>query len=94
MITQGKWIVGPRSKTNIISTADNRFLLVARCAGQRTKKEHEANARLIASAPDLLAACIRLYEKFENYNYEDIPAPIFNLIQNQIAEAINKSEGK
>jgi hypothetical protein len=53
-----------------------------------TLDEHEANARLIAAAPDLLAACEAAKEFFEsNYGwYEDE--------YHQLADAIEKARGK
>lgn len=60
--------------------------------GPETEAEAEANSRLIASAPDLLAACKRALLGFENTpptNNEDRYEPMMVLIA-----AIAKVEGK
>ena len=56
--------------------------------------ELHANAKLIAAAPDLMAACKFLVSKYDGIDHKDIPAPIFNIIGNQIKEAITKAEAE
>ena len=50
--------------THIVRTGENRFLCQL---AQDTSGEAEANARLIAAAPDLLAAC-NAQEEAEDFN--------------------------
>ena len=100
MITQGKWDVIIESESGLATLfvkcdiGDNMEFIDICELNMDDDSEAKANARLIAAAPDLLAICIKLYATFENYDYKDIPAPIFNLIQNQVEQAIALAEGK
>jgi len=61
--TPGPWRLGEANHCIIISTADDTTLrptaIVADCEYLRPSEEAKANARLIAAAPDLLAALQR-----------------------------------
>jgi hypothetical protein len=50
-------------------------------------KEDEANARLIAAAPDLLAVCQELEESVEYWSEYDVPLGIVDRIRAAIAKA-------
>ena len=52
------------------------------------------NAALIAAAPDLLEACKKVLNKCREIDDKDIPAPLFNLIENNIYKAIQKAEAE
>lgn len=52
--TPGPWVADDGA---IARQFDNST--IARIVGARSSVEHQANARLIAAAPDLLTACIR-----------------------------------
>ena len=54
-------------------------------AGDVPRDERDANANLIATAPELLAAC----KAIQDYPWEDgqIPAALFNRIDDAIAKA-------
>lgn len=70
--TPGPWEIVPFAKTNVRQVGGDRG--VASCGGYATTMrgdvaaENEANARLIAAAPDLLAACkLALFQTDEPY---------------------------
>lgn len=61
-----------------------------RPSGYRTASEQEANARLIAAAPDLLAVVKELEASAEYWSEYDVPIGIVD----RIKEAIAKAEGR
>lgn len=80
---------------HIMATGDHKGVIgmaYACCADNL-----EANARLIAAAPELLAACKALHTHPSMENKQDIDAEHFIIdkqaLQN-IKQAINKAEGK
>ena len=84
--TPGPWYVGERAASGIdVRAVDSRDLLAQACIG---RLNCEANARLIAAAPDLLEACKQLYEYM----------PTLTALQRRIAaeaeQAIAKAEGR
>lgn len=54
--TPGPWDVEPKGSRNFVDGADGLAVAYLGWAGVRERSEIEANARLIAAAPDLLAA--------------------------------------
>lgn len=59
--TPGPWVVdGPPENQIVWSDAENRICFLAHSAGRDEDRDY-ANGRLIAAAPDLLAACKALY---------------------------------
>jgi len=59
----------------------------------RTNEETIANARLIAAAPDLLAA-LRNSREYIQADFEGIRDPRENELLDEIAAAIKKAEGR
>jgi len=85
--TKGIWKI--KHTQNVFSETGR---LVASCSGHQQNfdeaqntAENEANARLIAAAPDLLEACKEALSIIEKYS--DVPVHIFAL-----KEAIAKAE--
>jgi hypothetical protein len=92
--TPGPWAVHP-SKARVDAFVGGAPLPVCELlwpTDQRSEAETEANARLIAAAPELLAACkamlVLLIPKFEHE-----PMKYFSEIQ-QIEAALSKAEGR
>lgn len=55
--------------------------------------EARANARLIAAAPELLKACQKIYQIVDAMPDKLIPAPVWNIVNDQIYQAIEKAKG-
>lgn len=100
--TAGPWRVdtGPKSRGRVISVCKGfPQKPVAQATGQETVDEREANARLIAAAPDLLEAlklCIKELRAVRHGSVGGVPNDIALLIPERIdvAEAaIAKAEG-
>ena len=72
--TPGPWVVDPDSPTDISPADDLRLGIASIChadeAGGRWEfgRQSKANAKLIAAAPDLLEALIKLHESLESLN--------------------------
>lgn len=80
--TKGKWGLHPHASA-CVCLKDGR--IIANCGGyrnsvefERTDAENEANARLIAAAPELLNACIEAlkYVSAEEPAYDTLHAAI------------------
>lgn len=55
--TPGPWVAKGIGGPNLcVTDGDSRYVVDRFVLGSRATEEHEANARLIAAAPDLLAA--------------------------------------
>ena len=89
--TDGSWVARPNYAHFDIYGADD--LITARTGGvHRQPKEIEANARLIAAAPDMLEALDELLMDarcFDCINYEDRPYWL-----GSIEDAIAKAKGE
>ncbi len=84
--TPGPWeLRGSRLVT------DSQGVLIAENIGANYPGTPEANARLIAAAPDLLAACKRMSEALRNAPHETQNA--YQGILTDIDNAIAKAEG-
>lgn len=60
--TKGKWKALPLGDKGLLNVAAPDGPVAFTGTAKRSKEENEANARLIAAAPDLLAACeVALY---------------------------------
>ncbi len=95
--TPGPWdilIKGDPKGINATRIVGNRRYLLTDeeyviCRVEAGHKESEANARLIASAPDLLAACKMALETIKHACLEE-----FNIPQDYLERAINKALGR
>ena len=57
--TPGPWIV---SDEDIVAVTKDRRAYVGRIDGRRVTSENDANARLIAAAPDMLSVCLDIID--------------------------------
>ena len=64
--TPGPWDVEPKGSRHFVDGADGLTVAYLDRAGVRERAEIEANARLIASAPELLAACMSALRALED----------------------------
>lgn len=90
MATIGPWFAQPGTTTGqevVAPNAPKTRRVVARCGGS----DREANACLIAAAPDLLTALKSALSQLENYE-NAISGESFN--DTQINSAIAKAEGR
>lgn len=73
--TPGQWMVAGRDQNGSIDIiADGLF--IAEAIGGLADGEQEANARLIAAAPDLLEALVALFNDYKDagfWNLENVP---------------------
>lgn len=60
-------------------------------AGMAPRWHAEANARLIAAAPDLLAACQAAIRVVNEYTTEPIPAGVYSRLARVLGDAIAKA---
>ena len=97
--TPGPWLPMAGMPTNIL---DSSGLRVARCDydGEMDNPQCDANARLIAAAPDLLEACrnvLRTCEHVEPWDGDDggvmIEVSLSRRTIHALREAIAKAEG-
>lgn len=94
--TPGEWridnngsILGPSNGTSSpIICIMSAWFRDHRNQGHVSQDKQEANARLIAAAPDLLEACKAMLEGVANWYPSAMPLKI------QIQEAVKKAEGK
>ena len=77
--TKGEWRIekrfGHSNGERPVITSDNEFvdrIAIVSYHGVKTIKEADANARLIAAAPDLLEACEKVFEESHNPKVERI----------------------
>lgn len=82
--TQGPWVqcdqFGPTSHGTCAKAISDNYL-VASCTGYYGREQGQANARLIAAAPELLEALIRLEAELVEDKYGECyePSPFENL---------------
>jgi len=87
--TQGIWTVG----ANVANDYEPRYTEVlsgekriAKASYGKDWEEHQANARLIDAAPELLEACLYAYaELHQDLNFE------FSVLVNNLREAVQKA---
>jgi hypothetical protein len=91
--TKGEWIMDCRNKAieenpNHLQIISNevQICLVNHAIGEINVHEYVANAKLIAAAPDLLEACIKMVAACNKYNIEVLVPEYENMI-NAISKA-------
>jgi hypothetical protein len=88
--TKGPW-VRRKNEIGIIDQSDTQsygmMLVIARVDEYDFKDDYEANANLIASAPDMYDALVNLMEYLETDNMK-------NLNMNLARKALAKADGK
>ncbi len=84
--TPGPWDVEPKGSRHFVDGADGLTVAYLDRAGVRERAEIEANARLIAAAPDLLAA-LYLIATDQSAIYSGANAHIGNIARAAIAKA-------
>ena len=62
--TKGPWEIETKGSRHFIDGADQLTVAYVDRAGVRDRQEIEANARLIAAAPELLAALIGMMNRY------------------------------
>jgi hypothetical protein len=65
--TEGPWEIETKGSRHFIDGADQLTVAYVDRAGVRDRQEIEANARLIAAAPDLLTALTEMLNQFGHY---------------------------
>ena len=101
--TPGPWFVFPNGHcvggpTGLLDADPNEKTAgVAMCGMRlRTEEEIEANARLIAAAPDLLAACEDYLRELQSWSESNTPPTDSTMaeLRQRTADAIAKAKGK
>lgn len=94
--TPGPWEVDELNNTTVWGKKQRFNMLVAKCGDAQIilQEEAEANARLIAAAPELLEACKKV--KSDLFQYEGGRLSQQDLLNNieSLGKAIAKAEGK
>ena len=73
--TPGPWDVEPKGSRHFVDGADGLTVAYLDRAGVRERSEIEANARLIAAAPELLEALEAVLPDLEHYVATHGPGP-------------------
>ena len=73
--TPGPWDVEPKGSRHFVDGADGLTVAYLDRAGVRERSEIEANARLIASAPELIEALEAVLPDLEHYVATHGPGP-------------------
>jgi hypothetical protein len=92
--TPGKWEIDGYETTAVIALKGGKWRCVAKCGLHNGMtpldlNEQKANARLIASAPELLEACKLALGEFKEMGYEP-PRYKIELLEQAIAKAEDK----
>ena len=90
--TPGPWDVEPKGSRHFVDGADGLAVAYLGWAGVRERSEIEANARLIAAAPELLEALERISTAYDETLRHPIAAPLLQAIYGARA-AIAKAKG-
>jgi hypothetical protein len=89
--TPGPWIHD--QPENMIMDSEGRKLVAQARSLHFPKDVRDANARLIAAAPDLLAALILADEKLKHYTGEYMGGPHIKTVRDAARAAITKAMG-
>ena len=92
--TPGPWDVEPKGSRHFVDGADGLTVAYLDRAGVRERSEIEANARLIASAPELLEALEAVLPDLEHYVATHGPGPDKRLAIARAAIAKARGGGK
>ena len=95
--TIGKWEVKhSNSKTayNVVGTALGEKYKIARCPYVKSpikadENEAQANARLIAAAPEMLSTLLKVQKAINEMDYSEIEG-LYNEVEESINKALNK----
>lgn len=93
--TPGQWIFeGSPSSTKVWSNEKGRSIEICKVTprGEVSESEGEANARLIAAAPDLLEACKAFVDLFQNCDMR--PEDECHVVFSKCLAAVEQAEGK
>ena len=95
--TKGPWEIETKGSRHFIDGADQLTVAYVDRAGVRDRQEIEANARLIAAAPDLLSELhsvrVQLEAQSLGYSASEIWPHVRTEIVRRISDAISKVEG-
>jgi len=83
--TQGKWEVVNGANTFYIIYKGDQTIYLAKTISD--SKQDKANAKLIASAPDLLEACKLFLAPKNKWTKEEVTAEALDLMKQAIAKA-------
>ena len=89
----GPWSVETKGSRHFIDGADELTVAYVDRAGVRERQTYEANAQLIAAAPDLLEALKRLIGEHADLGQVDLCGEERDAIE-QAREALAKAEGR
>jgi hypothetical protein len=83
--TQGPWVATAQASANFYTIlTGNKWLASVQFNGELMEAKQEANARLIAAAPELLEACKKAEEWLEDWASAE---PYMSVIRAAIAKA-------
>ena len=88
--TPGTWYYTASDEDGLVYGANDTLILPHLILG-RTPAEQHANARLIAAAPDLLAACEAVMEALENMTTDNFSRGADKPCRDMMAAAIKKA---
>ena len=91
--TPGKWEVGDQGDDLTIYPPDSHAGFIAKVSSRKSTEEAGANARLIAAAPDLLAACKAAMGPARMDEWEHAGSVRHNALQ-ELSTAIAKASGE
>jgi hypothetical protein len=98
--TPGPWHTGKEMergldlRKNIYNSKGEFIAAVVSSAGLRSEHENRANARLIAAAPDLLAACEMARDAFRILSTSFVYDPEFTELERVLNAAIANAKGE
>lgn len=89
--TQGKWEIKSDPESILIHSPSGAISYIPHAG--KAVEEHEANAKLIAAAPELLEALTMLIEETELYNpSNEVTKEFFEIARHKAYNAIKKAQ--